>query len=58
MIIDNIDDNAEWLVVCFISFINYLEESHCEGASIHCHSSLALLHGPYLGDIQLKKQTY
>jgi hypothetical protein len=54
MIIDYIDDNAKWLVVCFISFINYLEESHCEGASIHCHSSLALLHGPYLGNIQLE----
>jgi hypothetical protein len=58
MIIDYIDDNAKWLVVCFISFINYLEESHCQSASIHCHSTLALLHGPYLGDIQLKKQTY
>jgi hypothetical protein len=58
MIINYIDDNAEWLIVRFISFINYLEESHCQSASIHCHCSLALLHGPYLGDIQLKKQTY
>jgi hypothetical protein len=54
MIIDYIDDNAEWLVVCFISFVNNLEESHCQSASIHCHSTLAFLHGPYLGDIQLE----
>ena len=58
MIIDYINDDAEWLVIWFISFINDLEECHRQGTSIHCHSALALLHGPYLSDIQFEKQTY
>lgn len=58
VIIDDINDNAEWLIVWFIRFINDLEECHRQSASIHCHPALALLHGPYLGDIQLEQQTY
>ena len=58
VIIDDINDDAERLIVWFITFINNLEECHGKSASIHCHPALALLHGPYLGDIQLEQQTY
>jgi hypothetical protein len=58
MIIDDIDDNTERLIVWLITLINYLEECHSQGTSIHIHRPLTLLHGPYLGDIQLEKQTY
>lgn len=58
VIIDDINDNAEWLIVRFISFIYDLEECHGQSASIHCHPSLPFLHGSYLSDIQLEQQTY
>jgi len=58
VIIDDINDNAEWLIVRFISFINDLEECHGQGTAIHCHPSLPFLHGSYLSDIQLEQQTY
>jgi hypothetical protein len=58
VIIDDINDNAEWLIVGFISFINDLEECHGQSTTIHCHPTLPFLHGSYLSDIQFEQQTY
>jgi hypothetical protein len=53
---DNINHDAEWLIIFGESSINQLEEGHGQSGAILPHLSLSLLCSLYLSEIQSEEQ--